>query len=62
MSKPKMKQWAVPYERVCRGTAIVDARTAEIRRVIEDVRDRHGAEFHDRDRALNAVLSRLEKL
>ena len=35
---------------------------AEVRRVVEDVRDHHLAEFLDRDDALNAVLSRLERL
>ncbi len=29
MTKPAMRVWAVAYERTCRGTAIVKARTAE---------------------------------
>jgi len=41
-----MKQWLVPYERTCRGTAAVEADTAEeARAVVEDgVFDPHPGE------------------
>ncbi len=36
MKKPKLREWAVPYVRTCRGTATVEARTAEEAEAIVD--------------------------